>query len=255
MSHAADEDAAGVRPVATLPFLRSRVSRWFYCGMATTLLVAVVVAFAPTFFLRGRFDVPPIPAYLYVHGVVLTVWFVLLLVQTSLVATHRVDIHRRLGLMGTVVAGLVVVHSAVVVIRAVPRLSALGIDPAVVASVVIGNFLALIVFSMMVTAGVHLRRKPETHKRLMLLACFSLVGPVVGRLGLHVLALPPALAVELERPAIVVLVLVLVSYDLRSFRRVHPATKWGGLLLASSLLLSWILAKTTLGITFLDTLR
>lgn len=219
------------------------------------LLAALLVAFAPTFFVRSLFDVPPIPAYLYVHGVVLTAWFVLLLVQTCLVAAHRTDVHRRLGVVGALIAVLVVTHSSVVVIRAVPRLSSLGIDPTVVASVVIGNFLALIVFSTMVTAGVYLRRHPEAHKRLMLLACFGLVGPVVGRLGLHVLALPPGLAVELERPVAIVLLLVLVTHDLSSIKRVHSATKWGGLLLVISLVLSWALARSTVGRAFIDALR
>jgi len=56
--------------------------RWFFPIVSAGLLAALLVGFAPTLFLRSLFDVPPIPAYLYVHGIVLTTWFVLVFAQT-----------------------------------------------------------------------------------------------------------------------------------------------------------------------------
>jgi hypothetical protein len=38
--------------------------RWFFLGVSAALLAAMLVGFAPSFFLRSLFDVPPIPAYL-----------------------------------------------------------------------------------------------------------------------------------------------------------------------------------------------
>lgn len=233
--------------------MRPRRSGWFFVGTSGTLLAALLVAFSPTFFLRGFFDVLPIPTYLYVHGTLLTAWFVLVFVQTCLVAAHRTDVHRRLGILGAIIAILVVVHASVVNIRAVPRLPA--DEPTVVASVVIWNFLALILFSMMVAAAVYFRGRPETHKRLMLLACFSLIGPVVGRLGMHLFGLPPGVAVEFERPAVMLLLVVLLTHDLTSTGSVHPATRWGSLVLIVILVLSWTMARTSVGLAFIDALR
>src|SRR5207247_370679 len=68
-----------------------------------------------------QFNVPPIPPYLYVHGLVLTTWFVLVLAQTCLVAAHRTVLHRRLGIVAVVDAVLIIPISAFVVVRAAQR--------------------------------------------------------------------------------------------------------------------------------------
>ena len=93
---------------------------WFYPIVSGVLLVVLVVGFAKTFFLRAFFNVPPIPAYLYVHGVVLTAWYALVFAQTLLVRAHRVDLHRRLGVASVTVAAMVVPISAYVVMGSVP---------------------------------------------------------------------------------------------------------------------------------------
>jgi hypothetical protein len=68
-----------------------------------------MIGFAPTLYLRPLFAVPPIPGYLYVHGSVLTAWFVWLVVQTTMVRTGRTALHRRFGVIGAVIAAAVVV--------------------------------------------------------------------------------------------------------------------------------------------------
>ena len=52
---------------------RSRISFYFIAHLA--LLAVMLVGFSPTFYLRAFFSVPRIPPVLYVHGVVLTLWF------------------------------------------------------------------------------------------------------------------------------------------------------------------------------------
>ena len=56
---------------------RERVRTTFYVGMSTALLVTVLVGFGPTLYLRAFFDVPPIRLAVWVHGIVLTAWFLL----------------------------------------------------------------------------------------------------------------------------------------------------------------------------------
>jgi hypothetical protein len=68
----------------------------------------LIVGFAPSLYLRAFFDVPPIAGYLHVHGAVVTSWFVWLVLQTSMVRTGRTATHRRLGVIGAVIAVLVV---------------------------------------------------------------------------------------------------------------------------------------------------
>jgi hypothetical protein len=51
---------------------------------------------------------------LHVHGAVFSLWVLLLITQTSLVAAKRVDVHRRLGLLGFGLACVMVVLGVLV---------------------------------------------------------------------------------------------------------------------------------------------
>ena len=195
----------------------ARVSRWMFLVFSTLLLAGVLFGFAKTFFLRGYFGLRPMPAYLYVHGAVLTTWFALVVIQSFLVARHRIGLHRRLGVVAVVVAAVLIPISTLVVVRDAKRAS--EITPLLRLEVV-GDLLTLIWFAAFVAAAVHYRRRPAVHKRLMLASCFTIYGPVFARFQL-VYGLP------VVPPAVIpVGVLALVTYDLLSARRVHRATMW-----------------------------
>jgi hypothetical protein len=195
--------------------------RWFFPGVSGGFLAALLIGFAPTFFLRSLFDVPPIPGYLYVHGVVLTTWFVLVFAQTCFVAAHRIDVHRRLGVATTIVAVLLVATSTLVTLRVVPRMVALGRDQAVIEGLVIGNLLGLVAFSGLVAAGWRFRNRPDIHKRLMTASCAVLFPPINARLA--------RLGFELPPPVLILLPLLVIGvYDLITLKRLHRATMWFG---------------------------
>jgi hypothetical protein len=58
---------------------------------------------------------------LYIHGVVMTGWIVLLVAQTGLVAIHRVQWHRQLGVFGSLWAALVVLFGSITTLHAATR--------------------------------------------------------------------------------------------------------------------------------------
>ncbi len=64
------------------------------------MFIVNFVGFVPTFFLRPFFDVPQIPLYLYLHGVVGTAWFALVVIQAVLIANRQFTRHRQLGWLG-----------------------------------------------------------------------------------------------------------------------------------------------------------
>jgi hypothetical protein len=221
----------------------ARASRYFP-GMAVFLLVIVIVGFSRTLFLRPLFQVPALPWYDYVHGSVMTLWFVLLVVQTSLVAAHRTDLHRRLGIFGAVLAVAVVALGLTVTLRfpAHFRVSngilSTGLPPAspsVALSFLWGDIEALSLFSIMVGTALMTRRWPETHKRLMLLASIAVITPAVGRITTFpdlsgIASSAPAVAsflTILVVALIVLLPLTLVAHDLLIARRLHRVTIWG----------------------------
>ena len=76
----------------------------FYTGMAVAIVGTVFAGFAPTYYLRPLFDTPPLMPLLHLHGIVFTSWVVLFLTQNMLVAAGRTDVHRRLGVVGAMIA-------------------------------------------------------------------------------------------------------------------------------------------------------
>jgi hypothetical protein len=209
MSVTADDPAA----VAADPRARSR----FAAGMALAMLLVNLIGFGPTLYLRPLFDVPPIPGYLYLHGAAGTAWFVLLVVQTMLIAQHRADLHRRLGWAGVAVAAVVLVSGIVTSSNMVPRNVALGLtseaDLALYINVTSADNAAFITFPTLVLLAAWWRRRPDIHRRLMLLASATIIGPAAAN------------------PIVVGLVfgflIALIVHDLWTRRRPHAATVLG----------------------------
>src|SRR4030095_10394307 len=99
------ERSAAARAVLT----NRRREHLFYVGLTSLIVCTVFAGFAPTYFLKSYFGSPPLSPLLHLHGLVFTSWIVLLVAQTTLVAANRTDIHRRLGILGAVIAVLIVV--------------------------------------------------------------------------------------------------------------------------------------------------
>jgi len=98
--------ATSVQRVAHLP--GRKFDHLFFSTMALFMLVTVFVGFARTYYLAGVFHASLPSLIVHIHGAIFTAWIVLLVTQTSLVARRRVDIHRRLGIAGFLLAGLFV---------------------------------------------------------------------------------------------------------------------------------------------------
>jgi hypothetical protein len=107
---------------------RAAARSGFFFWISILLLAFLMIGFAPSLYLRAFFDVAPIPVYLHVHGAIATSWFVWLVLQTSMVRTGRTATHRRLGVVGAVIAVAVVFAGPVATIGAVGRIREAGFD-------------------------------------------------------------------------------------------------------------------------------
>jgi hypothetical protein len=210
----------------------------FYTGMAVAMSIVVFLGFGPSFYLRAylapRLGLPPIPsALVWVHGFAFTAWMVVLLAQTNLVRIGQVRSHRRLGVAGAVLAAMMVVLAAVAQVAQTRRVVAGGFGTVDVGQenfTTIATFLAILSFGALTGAAIWLRKRPEVHKRLILLASVQLLGAAAGRIGGILAAFAPVLSPFVLIIAIAlsdVFIVALLVNDVRKDGRVNRATIWG----------------------------
>ena len=135
-----------------------RRERVFYSGMAVAIVVTVFAGFSRTYYLKSYFGGAALSPLLHAHGLIFTSWLALFFTQTVLVAAHRIDVHRRLGLAGGVLAALVAAAGVVTaVVRAKQGAAPPGFPPLAFLAIPLGDML---VFTSLVGAGFYFRRRP-----------------------------------------------------------------------------------------------
>ena len=218
--------------------------RMFYSGMAIAMAATVFIGFARTYYLSAYFGTHgtiggrPFSTILRVHAMLFTTWVLLFITQTLLVATHRVAIHRRLGVaVGVVAATMIVVGTATARDLARSGGAPPGIDPLTFLAIPFGD---MAVFTLLIATALCLRHKKEAHKRLMLLAFTSILAAAVARFP-GVLPLGPLWFFGLTFLPILAFC---ITYDLVTRRRVHPAYLFGGALLILSVPVRLIISGT-----------
>jgi hypothetical protein len=159
---------------------------------------------------------------------------VLAVLQSGLIAASKVRLHRGLGIAGAVLAALMVPVGALAQLAQTHRVVASGLylrDPVSANFVLIGALLViLVVFPALVVTGIYFRRRPQAHRRLMTLATVSLLPPALVRLT-SLAALGPAtplVAFALQD----LFIAALLVYDFQTRKKLHPASIWGGALIA-----------------------
>ncbi len=221
----------------------------FFFALSALIFLVVVGGFSRTLYLRPFTDVQDmtgrgIPWHLIVHGLVMTSWFAFVVAQTWLVRSRQVVTHRRIGLFGAALGGAVIVTGLYTVAKFAPRAASTQFDPARAATIVVGDTLTvLLFFPALLGAGIWFRNRPQTHKRLMLLASAFISLPVGTRYGdLLVLIGLPIWPIALLTP--LTWLIALAVYDIVTLRRLHPASIWGGLVVMVGLILPLLISGT-----------
>jgi hypothetical protein len=95
------------------------IDRWIYVFMAASFVAITLAGFIPSSMMKiaamQAGQRPPFPLILHMHAILMGSFLLLLLAQTTLVATGRCDWHRRLGLLAMVVAPAIVVVGFILV--------------------------------------------------------------------------------------------------------------------------------------------
>ncbi|MDT8399170.1 MAG: hypothetical protein RQ899_11195 [Pseudomonadales bacterium] len=210
-----------------------KAERWIFVFMAALIVTTVLVGFIPDSL--GKIAAvqsgqrPPFSPVLHAHAVLMGAWVLLLLTQTSLVASNRRAVHQMLGLIAVVLMPAMVVTGFLLVPESFH--SVWGLDPARVPGNVIAELKTLlsnlvlaqirtgILFPIFVAWALMVRRKdPATHKRLMILATLLPLPAAIDRIAWLPHALP--LSADLY---MLLWALPMFAYDLHRYGRVPRA--------------------------------
>jgi uncharacterized membrane protein len=209
---------------------RRRINdRALYISMAIVVPLVVLAGFARTYYLKDLFNGPALPSRLvHLHGLVMSAWVVLFVMQVTLVATRRTRTHQRLGIAGGVLGVVVVIVGVCTAIYAAARGSTPG-PPALQFMIV--PLVDMLIFSILFGAALYYRRRLDVHKRLMLLTALNLLTPAIARIPLSLMQTGGPLAFFGFTDLIIFVAIVV---DTLKHRRLHPAFLWGTILIVAS---------------------
>jgi Na+/H+ antiporter NhaD/arsenite permease-like protein len=182
--------------------VRGSRDRAFYTGLATVMAITVLVGFGQTYYFRLLSGTPTtitggsITSTLHLHGLLFSGWVVLFLVQTALIASRKLAVHRTLGYASLLLAAAMVVVGLRTAIESAARGAAPpGVDAT---TFLVVPLVDILLFAGFYAAAMLKRRDKETHKRLMLLAYASIITAAVARLP-GVLPLGPLVRLRVAR--------------------------------------------------------
>ena len=199
----------------------------YFSVVALAVTATVLAGFIPLYTLRLLHHDPNLTLLVHAHGFVMTAWIALFLTQTLLISSHQIDLHRRLGIFGVGIAALVVLVGMPTLVNAAARRSQDVHSARFLWMLAAFDGMALVVFAVLVCSATLLRRRGDYHKRLMMLATLSLLGPAFGRLTEYATGFRGNndLAVLLLSAGTV---LACVVIDKVRSQRLHAAFNWGG---------------------------
>ncbi|MDB5493556.1 MAG: hypothetical protein JWP86_893 [Phenylobacterium sp.] len=238
---------------------------YFYVWMAGACALIAFGGFAPTYWLQlapGTFVGPPL---LHIHAVLFSAWTLLLLSQTLLAANGRLDHHRAWGLAGIALGSAMVVLGITAAIYSMKVGLAAGYGDKSRGFLLV-PMTAIGLFAGFFIAAIANINRPETHKRLILLATISLLQAALARV-FFVLATgggpglrpgigpPPPMAIALVPSLLLELLIVAgVVYDWRTRGRPHPAWLAGAAIITAVVVLRGPLSTTPGWIAFAESL-
>jgi len=211
-----------LKRVPVRPSNRQR-ERIFFGPMALLMIGTVLLGFRKTYF-----PLRPKPAavsswVIQLHGAVFSLYLLLFLVQTTLVAARRVRWHMSLGLAVYGLAALMIPLGVAAAADEIRRDLASGppynldIDPRTFSLV---SVMGMVMFGTLITWSYVARRRPDVHKRLVLYATLSMMDAGSDRWPLEAMGLNHGWATWIYTGFL----LLPAVYDLISLRRLHWVT-------------------------------
>jgi hypothetical protein len=197
---------------------RVRVDRYFYFGMSLIIAFVTIYGFSQTINTNLLHPAIARPLLLWVHGAAFAAWVALFIIQSSLVRTRHVRLHRSLGWF---VAGLgavmVPLGFAIAVIMGRFHIHQLRDRASAIEASLILSFYDMVAFAIVFVLAFAWRRKSDLHRRLMFVATCGLTSAAFTRF--------PVAAIQHEYTYICVDALIVLGIlrDLLVNHRIHKA--------------------------------
>jgi hypothetical protein len=218
--------------MATHTVVAPRFDRYLHAAVAALFVLLVFAGFARTYYLSLLLNGPPLPSMMvHLHGIVMTAWVLLFVVQVTLISQRQVRIHQRLGYTGIGLAALIVVIGVRTALEAARHGSLStpnGFSQPTFSAVPLGDLLLFVLFF---GGAVYFRRNPSRHKGLMLLTVANFLPPAIGRLPFAFVKANPVVF-GLGFPLI--LATISVAYDAWKRRRIDWLLLGAAVLLIAS---------------------
>jgi hypothetical protein len=204
---------------------RLRADDIFFPAMALLILGVVVLGFGRSYFFAGMFRANLPNRLVHIHGALFVSWIFFLVMQTLLAATGRMKWHMTLGIGGVILPPFMVIIGVLTLFDSIRR-NGTDVPPELL---LVGDLDNLVLFALLTTWALLVRRNAASHKRLMILGTMAIMGPAIDRWPIPHTILG-TLAIILGLP------LLVVAYDLWSSRRVHRSTAVAYAMIAGAIL-------------------
>lgn len=158
---------------------QDRSQIYLAAGVVATLIA--FIGFWPTYFgplLQGSVEATLL---VHVHAVVQVAWLALFIAQIVLASTGHLRLHMRVGRWTMAYSIVVIVVGLMLAFDTAGRTVALG-DAVRGQRQLFGLLREILFIVPFIAAGWIYRDRPETHKRLMMVAAVMLLVPAVGRM-------------------------------------------------------------------------
>ncbi|HUX44526.1 MAG TPA: hypothetical protein VMV57_07225 [Terracidiphilus sp.] len=169
-----------VSPFATVTGHNGLIDKYFYFAMSLLIAAIVIAGFSQTVEANLIHAAPARPLLLWIHGSVFSGWVLFYILQSALVRTRNVRIHRTLGWFGVALAACMVPLGFIIAVI-MARFDTFTLHEPGQAQFLIIPLYDMAAFGTLVTLAILWRSKPELHRRLLFIATCGLLDAAFGR--------------------------------------------------------------------------
>jgi hypothetical protein len=156
------------------------LGQYFYLSMSLVLAALVILGFSRTANANLLHANPARPLLLWIHGAAFSTWVVFFIAQSSLVRIRKVSVHRLLGWFGVGLAAVMIVLGFTIAV-VMTRFDIVVLQQKGVDAFLSIPFADMIIFGSCIAMAIYWRKKPEYHRRLVLIASCQLMDAAIGR--------------------------------------------------------------------------